>query len=264
MAQWPLVIAFQDPTESSTAPVIASLQALGWVDLTALGVILVFFVLGLFKGLIWQVSRILILVSAYFVAGQFGHDVAAMLGSPQPAQGPASIELGATGPAPVVPAVETTLYLSYCLLFVGVLIVLSLLAILIRKLAHKAGLGFFDRLGGGVLGIATGACVVLAGVFGVNMFFPQTDLARAAGDSYSLRYSQDAIKLLGERVNPDLRAVLKIDGTEGGQVAPPKDKSRPLMPTPLPLPGGNPPSAGSRERGKEQTGDVPPDRRRGG
>lgn len=238
------MIAFQSPTDSLTASAAASLQALGWVDLTALGVILVFFVMGLFKGLIWQVSRIVILISAYFVAGQFGHAVAAMLGASPPQVLP-------PGTAASVPEVETTLYVAYCLLFVGVLIVLSLLAILIRKLAHKAGLGFFDRLGGGVLGVATGACVVLAGVFGVNMFFPQSELAKAAGGSHSMRFSQQAIDMLGERVNPDLRAVLNP------QMPTP-------MPTPLPLPGGNRPNAGSRERGNEQTGNIPPNRRRGG
>ena len=221
MAQWPLVIAFQTPTESSAAPVIASLQALGWVDVTALGVILVFFVMGLFKGLIWQVSRIVILISAYFVAGQFGHDVAAMFGASPPdvlpPVPPNGIEAAVPGTAASVPEVETTLYLAYCLLFVSVLIVLSLLAILIRKLAHKAGLGFFDRLGGGVLGVATGACVVLAGVFGVNMFFPQSELARAAGGSHSMRFSQQAIDMLGERVNPDLRAILNIEHMHDGQ-----------------------------------------------
>ena len=95
------MIACQDPASSSTAPVIEALRALGWVDMTALGVILVFFVLGLFKGLIWQVSRIVILVSAYFVAGQFGHDVAAMLGArPAPASPAGSVGDGTpAGPA---------------------------------------------------------------------------------------------------------------------------------------------------------------------
>ena len=255
------MIAFQPPPESSTASVIASLQALGWVDLTALGVILAFFVMGLFQGLIWQVSRIVILISAYFVAGQFGHDVAAMLGASPPDVPPNGIAAAVPGTATSVPEVGTTLYVAYCLLFVGVLIVLSLLAILIRKLAHKAGLGFFDRLGGGVLGVATGACVVLAGVFGVNMFFPQSELARAAGGSHSMRFSQQAIDMLGERVNPDLRAVLNIEHMHDGQA---NDEYRPPMPTPLPLPGGNPPNAGSRERGNQQTGNVPPNRRRGG
>jgi uncharacterized membrane protein required for colicin V production len=253
------VIAFQDPTTvSSTNSVVAALQSLGWVDKTALAVLLVFFVLGLFKGLIWQVSRIGILLAAYFVAGRFGHDVAALLGAspsnpvPVGVAGSGTLALG----TPEVPQGETTLYVAYCLLFVGVLIVLSLLAMLIKKLADRAGLGFFDRLGGGVLGVATGACVVLAGVFGINMFFPSSNLAQAAGDSHSLRWSQQAISWLGDAVDDDLRSVLALqpltaDGTRAdrtqpangdaipqGNIAGGKADNRPKMPTPLPLPKG--------------------------
>jgi len=203
------------PADASATPILQSLQDLGldnlgWVDITALGVLLVFFVMGLFKGLIWQVSRIAILVSAYFVAGRFGHDVAELLGRKAPTATPVGTAATETGSVSVgTIEVDTTLYLAYMLLFVGVLIVLSLVAMLVRKLAHKAGLGFFDRLGGGVLGIATGACVVLAGVFGVNMFFPGSELAQAAGESHSMRFSQQAIDMIG--ANADLRAVLHVD-----------------------------------------------------
>ena len=55
---------------------VHTLQSLEWVDQTTLGVLLVFFVLGLFKGLIWQVSRIGILVAAYVVSGRFGNALA--------------------------------------------------------------------------------------------------------------------------------------------------------------------------------------------
>lgn len=200
------MIAFQDPLDpQSSSGILAQLADLGWVDKTALGVLLVFFVLGLFKGLIWQVSRIGILIVAYMVAGWFGHDVAGMLSS-TPVDKLAQDAMATTEVAPG----ETTLYLAYCLLFVAVLIVLSLLTMLIKKLADKAGLGFFDRLGGGVVGVATGACVVLAGVFVVNMFFPRSKLAEAADSSHSLRWSQQAIDWLGGTVNDDLRSVLAL------------------------------------------------------
>lgn len=238
MAQWALVIACQDPETSPTAATIEALRALGWVDLTALGVILVFFVLGLFKGLIWQVSRIVILVAAYFVSGHFGHDVAALLGATPPAPGEVGAASAANGG---VPDVDGTIYLAYCLLFVGVLIVLSLLAIVIRRMAHKAGLSFFDRLGGGLLGVATGALIVLAGVFAVNIIFPQSELARAAGQSHSLRFSQQAISMLGNKVNDDLRSVLYIQGAPGqprsqdgqpGEPAPQNGDGLPVAPDP--------------------------------
>jgi membrane protein required for colicin V production len=180
----------------ASGDLLQQLQALGWVDHTALAVLLVFFVLGLFKGLIWQVSRIGILVAAYVVAGRFGGDVALAL-APADAGGPA-------GPG------ETTLYLAYVLLFLAVLITLSLLAILLQKLAVKAGLGFFDRLGGGVLGVATGACVVLFGLFVVHMFFPQSGVAVAAESSHSLRLSKRAIDWLGGNVPDELREVFAL------------------------------------------------------
>ena len=197
------MILFQEAAESPTANLLAEIQALGWVDKTAIGVLVVFFVLGLFKGLIWQVSRIAILVTAYFVAGRFGRQVAELLGGESPVAG---AEVASQ------PAVdETTLYLAYCILFVAVLIVLSLIAMLVKKLADKAGLGFFDRLGGGVLGVATGACVVLFGVFVVHMFFPGSGLAMAAESSHSLRWSRKAIDWLGSAVDDDLRTVLALD-----------------------------------------------------
>ena len=216
------MIAFQDPTTTADN-LVATLQSLGWIDKTALAVLLVFFVLGLFKGLIWQVSRIGILLAAYFVAGRFGRDVAAMFIVDPADPGPIGIDGSSTlaSASPDLPPGETTLYIAYCLLFVGVLIVLSLLAMLIKKLADRAGLGFFDRLGGGVLGVATGACVVLAGVFGINMFFPSSELAMAAGDSHSLIWSRKAIDWFGGVVDVDLRMAksllpLDVDGAAPG------------------------------------------------
>lgn len=203
----PPVIAFQDPAPAADngTELVTQLQALGWIDLTAIAVLLVFFVLGLFKGLIWQVSRIGILVAAYFVAGRFGHDVAAMFSS-KPTEQVAAEAMA----DPALADGEAMLYLAYVLLFLAVLIVLSLAAMLVKKLADKAGLSFFDRVGGGVLGVATGACVVLALVFVVQMFFPQSKLAEAAQTSHSLRYSREAIDWLDAMVNDDLRSVLML------------------------------------------------------
>lgn len=199
----PAVLPPQDPVPPAAPDLLQDLQALTWIDHTALAVVLVFFVIGLFKGLIWQVSRVAILVAAYVVAGRFGGRIAAMLAG-----------AGDNGEPAV--AGETTLYLAYVLLFLAVLIVLSLLAMLLQKLAAKAGLGFFDRLGGGVVGVATGACVVLFGMFVVQMFFRQSQLALAAEGSYSMRWSQRAIDWLGPRVPDELRVVLELAPLQSG------------------------------------------------
>lgn len=224
------------------------LQTVTWVDHTALGVLLVFFVLGLFKGLIWQVSRIAILVAAYVVAGRFGADVANALSRPPLASpAPAHAASPAAELVPVVPnpaagtgvqaPAETTLYLAYVLLFLAVLVVLSFGALLLQKLATKAGLGFFDRLGGGVLGVATGACVVLFGLFVVHMFFRGSQLAMAAEGSHSLRLSKRAIDWLGPRVPDELREVFALVPLHSA-AADPQDDSLAPLPGTSPDPGG--------------------------
>ncbi len=211
------------PTATPSSDLLVQLQSLGWVDHTALAVLAVFFVLGLFKGLIWQVSRIAILVAAYVVAGRFGNDVANMLSPAEPNQlDPTS------GPS------DTTVYLAFVLLFLAVLVVLSLIAILLQKLAAKAGLGFFDRLGGGVLGVATGACVVLFGLFVVHMFFRESQLAQAAESSHSLRLSKRAIDWLGDTVPDELREVFALSPLDAAP--PPGDRTlEPLPPSPAPV-----------------------------
>ena len=211
-----LAVLVQQQSVATERGFLQQLELLGWVDRTALAVLAVFFVIGLFKGLIWQVSRMAILVAAYVLAGRYGADVGAFLAR-SPSVG------GTAGPEPI-DTPDTTLYLAYVLLFLAVLVVLSLLAILVQKLAAKAGLGFFDRLGGGVLGFATGACVVLFGLSVVYMFFRGSELAHAAESSHSLRLSRTALDWLGKTVPDDLRSVFAL---------PPLNPPPPLPPTPV-------------------------------
>jgi uncharacterized membrane protein required for colicin V production len=269
------------PVVAPQPSLLQQLQTLGWVDHTALAVLGVFFVLGLFKGLIWQVSRIAILVAAYVVAGRFGSALAELLtphsaaaagtnvaapsgGSPAVPGSIADLTNGvaAVPPAPDAPS-DTTLYLAYVLLFVAVLIVLSLLAIVLRKLAAKAGLSFFDRLGGGVLGVATGACVVLFGLFVVHMFFQGSQLAIAAHGSHSLRLSKRAIDWLGDKVPDALREVLALAPLHAGPPGTSALAPLPWSPDQLPGdPGPNVDPLQPQPRPQELPGAAPPDRAR--
>lgn len=178
------------------------LQDLGWVDATALAVIATFCIIGLFKGFVWQVSRIAILALAYVLAGRFGADLGAWLHHALSTPG-VTIDETATTPA-------TTLYAAYVLIFLGVLIALSLLALLLQALVKKAGMTFFDRLGGGAIGIGTGACVVFFLLALVHMFVPRTQIAAAAAESHSLRWSRRALEALGELVPDEVRGVFAL------------------------------------------------------
>jgi uncharacterized membrane protein required for colicin V production len=210
-------------TVAPTAELLQHLQAIGWVDRTAVAVLLVFFAIGVFQGLIWQVSRVGILVAAYVLSGRYGQQVASWLTQEQPM------------PAAAVPpeAPGTTLYLAYVLVFLVVLVALSLLAIALQRAVKRVGLGFFDRLGGGIAGVAAGAGVVLFGLFVVHMFFQGSELAAAAKSSHSLRLCKRAIDLLGPSVPDDLREVIALVPLRSAGV-PPRSAAEPVPAVPAP------------------------------
>lgn len=175
------------------------LQNLGWIDISAISVLAVFFVLGLFKGIVWQVSRVAILVAAYFGSIKLGHGLGELL-------------LGWTHTGQEPPTEDqqaTALYIACVLIFLGVLVGLSLLAIVLQNVIKRVGLGFYDRLFGGLLGVATGALVVLSMHIALRMFFPpESRVAASAKDSHSLRLAKDAVALLGDRL-PLVRDLLE-------------------------------------------------------
>lgn len=195
-----------------------SIGALGWVDITTLVVIALFFVLGLFKGMWWQVSRIATLVASYAVAVLYGPDLGAWLAG------------WMHGDFPGPEQQETALYLGYLLAFLAVLIALSLIAVLVQKLLAKAGLTFYDRLGGGLLGLATGAAVVLCLLGGSLMFFGDSDPVQAAETSHTMRYSRKLVDSLGTLVPDEMRKAWELPplsppaGGEGDSADDPPDK----------------------------------------
>lgn len=187
----PVIAPLQDPAAGG-----GFLSELGWVDLTALAVLLVFFVLGLFRGLVWQVSRILTLLLAYFAAGQYGDDVAAEIRD---------------WFSPELAAQNVHVYLAYVLVFVAVLILISVVTYFVEKLVERSGLSFYNRLGGGLLGIVTGACVVLALLAGIVMFLGKdASVARAARSSRSMEIGQRILQVLGDAVPPEIREVFGL------------------------------------------------------
>ena len=87
-----------------------------------------------------------------------------------------------------------------------------------------------------MLGVATGACVVLALVFVVNMFFPDSQLAQAAGGTGEGTASQsvatpagdagrvhevrrgDTLSRIAARYGVPLRALFEINGLTGRSI----------------------------------------------
>lgn len=118
------------------------IAGLGAVDLGMLAVLALSVIFGLVRGLIFEVMALAGWVVAYFVAQWFSPDVARQL------------PVGAPGSA-------ANLAAAFALVFVGTLIVWSLLARLLRLLLHATPLSAIDRVGGGAFGLVRGGVVLL-------------------------------------------------------------------------------------------------------
>lgn len=122
----------------------------GWVDLALLGSVLLSVLVGLWRGLVFELLSLLGWVAAYIAAQAFASTVAAYL--PVGAPGSA-LNLGA----------------AFALVFLAALIVWSIAARLVRLLIHATPLSVVDRLLGGVFGALRGVVLLLALVTVVSM-----------------------------------------------------------------------------------------------
>ncbi len=186
----------QTPEEPSALDSLAEAIAnLEWVDCAALAILIVFFVLGLFKGLVWQASRVAILALAYLFAGIYGESLA---------------ELTATWFS-VDAAPELPLYVAWFLIFMSVLVTVSLIAYFLQRMIQASGLSFYNRVGGGFLGVATGGLVVLALLTVMHMvhagFGAGASVVQAADRSHSSRISHGILDIASDVLPEDWRGL---------------------------------------------------------
>lgn len=118
----------------AAAPVGSSLH---WIDLVGLGLLGLFGLLGAFRGLWWQVIRLLGLAAAVAVARALA-----------PRFGP-SFQRASELPEPVANGIV------WLLLFLGVLLAASLLGTVGKRTLEAVRLGPVDRFGGLVAGLLT-------------------------------------------------------------------------------------------------------------
>ena len=119
------------------------MDAIGWVDWVLLAVLLASIVVGLVRGLVFEVLSLLGWVAAYVAAQLFSGDLAPHL------------PIGAAGSALNQGA-------SFATTFLLALIVWMLLARLVRLLVHATPLTLIDRTLGGVFGLARALVLMLA------------------------------------------------------------------------------------------------------
>jgi membrane protein required for colicin V production len=209
------------------------LEQLGWIDITAIAILAVFLILGLFRGFIWQLSRIVTLVLAYVCAGAWG--------------GALAVEIRPWFASDLPP--ELPLYIAYFAIFLLVLIVVSVITHYLDKLVERSGMSFYNRVGGALLGIATGAAIVIAFLGTILMFFGREgSVVQAAEKSRSLQYSRRALQGLGTLVPSELRQAFGLEPPPADPQQVPSDQAQPSPPPGAPG-RGEPPRENAPGRG---------------
>lgn len=116
---------------------------LGWVDIGLIAVLSISVIVGLWRGLVFELMSLFGWVVAYVMAQAFTPEVSV------------HVPIGEAGSALNHGA-------SFALTFIGVLIVWSLLARLVRLLIQATPLTVLDRLLGGGFGLLRGLVLLLA------------------------------------------------------------------------------------------------------
>lgn len=123
-------------------------------DFAVISILLISLLIGLWRGLVHEVLSLLGWPIAFVLSKLFAGNV-----------------------APLIPVIQEPLLriiLAYVLVFVAALLVWSVLVWLFSKLVKMAGLGWLDRVLGGLFGIVRGGLVLLVMVWLAGL----TDLPR--------------------------------------------------------------------------------------
>lgn len=133
---------------------------MNWVDVTLVAVLVLSILLGLWRGLVYEVLSVAGWVVAFIAAQRYAGSVAVLL----PMDG-------------FAPALQ--LAAGFALVFVGVAFAAGLVSWMVKKLVASVGLRPVDRLLGSVFGVARGALILLAVATVVSMTPMRTEPAWA-------------------------------------------------------------------------------------
>lgn len=184
--------------------ILAALKTLDWI---ALGVCLLFAVRGAMKGFAWTAVRSAGVIVAVWAAFRFQIPVATWIGErvqfvPEPAR-------------PIVASLA---------ILIGILVVATWLAWLVRGLVKEIRLGDLDRLLGFGLGAIMGLLVLTFGFFVWGQIWPNNETVANAVEG---SYAGQAMAWVTEQIRPLLseEVIEKWDG-----VMKYVEKARPVIP----------------------------------
>ena len=156
---------------------------MNWFDLAIIGVVLIFFVIGIVRGFIREVLSLLSWILAFWAAFTFADPISHIFQS--------YIE------APVLRIVA-----SFTALFISALILLTVISFLIHKVLAVSGIKGTDRALGGLFGGVKGLVIIaLLMLFAHETVLPQEKWWR---DSLLAGHFQPLVLIIRDLLPPDM------------------------------------------------------------
>jgi membrane protein required for colicin V production len=176
------------------------MSSLNWVDNVILFVFFMSVVAGLMRGLVKEVISLLTWLAAFVVAVLFSSKLAGIFTSSHQVQSMISGATSSIGINTAQPVSVLSLGLSFVLLFVGTLIVGSIINSMTSKAVERTGISFSNRLLGSVFGLGRGFLIALVGIFVVQLSPIQQESYWS--QSQFVTAFQPAVQWLGGIVQP--------------------------------------------------------------
>ena len=162
------------------------------LDIIIICLLVIFFIRGLFRGLVQEVLSLAAVVLAVYLASSFRHLLVPHL------QRYIETQMIVNG-------------LAYGLIFVGTLIVFWLLAKLLKSILDISMLGWIDRTMGGLFGLLEGVLISLILLMFIQSFAPNSAWLK---ESYLAPRSQHLIRMVGDLAPDSLRESLHLPTAE--------------------------------------------------
>jgi len=158
------------------------LETIGIIDIVGLVILLFFFILGLIKGFVWQIMRILTIIAGMAGAKAWSPSFSSYLQS-------------------MFSGLENSpyaIYIAYFLIFVGIFILGTLIALFLKSILKKLKLKSYDWLLGGLFGIGTGSVVIVVVLLVLLTLLPESGFRQQIETSRTTLYASWVI----ERAHP--------------------------------------------------------------
>jgi len=196
-------------------------SSLGFIDVGALVVVLFFVIMGLVRGFVWQLVRLCAVIGGLTVARLYADRVAPLW----------------TRFFPRLDAPYDTI-LAYFTIFFLVVLASILVFYLLRNLLAALRLQSYDRLFGGILGVAKGMIVVVVAILLLSHISGAHELQRALGKSHAARLTASMVDKVEPMFPASVRSEFKTWWDEFEKSVPDLAPLEPLEPHISPPDGG--------------------------